>query len=733
MLREIFHSQHPDRFRSWLRPFLLCHEPAKREKHFMATKTTSQIVSSVTYDAVGRLSTSTDKRGDVGTYSYNLDNTLSGISYALGSGSTAVLPPTLSYGYDTYYPRLTSAGGVGLTYYGPGVLGAGKPHVVTNTLTGGSAAITYTYDEWGRKVGANIDSASPQSVVLDSLGRVTNALNLLAPTTPGFAYSYYDPTHPTNRVGGISYPNGQSTSFSYFGSYNSFTSTGDENLKEIKNLTPASAVLSQDDYTRDAMGKILTWQQQTDSNAPLKWTEGYNAADQLTNASLINTESPSVPAVRSDSYSYDAAGNATTFNVSSLSRSPSYNALNQLTGSTPIGNRAVGFTGLLNEAATVTVNGNAASVSSSNHYFFDMVLLTPASTNSIATVPVVATDSGGNVRTNHYQTVVPAEPTYSPTFDNDGNELTNGAGQSYTWDVKNELTQITQGSNTYQFGYDALGHRISETDNGTLTKQWVWDGSKMAEERNASNVVQKRFFAQGEQISGTSYYYTRDHLGSIREMTNSSGAIVARYDYDPYGRTTLVQGSNLSDFQYAGMYAHQPSGLNLTRAGDGISTGRPYDPNTARWLSRDPLGEGADATLYSYVWNDPSNLVDPLGLAGGAGIGGAYFYPNHQPPPTPQPDPSQLLVASPGFRAGVGAAQMGKGFLGMFEGAGLCSTGPGALAGVPLMGLGLWGIFDGANNIRMSAAPPVNGGGGLPVFQPPAPAPAPTQAPAPRH
>src|SRR5471032_1323744 len=34
---RLFHSQHPDRLRSWLRPFLLCRRSAKQEKHFMTT------------------------------------------------------------------------------------------------------------------------------------------------------------------------------------------------------------------------------------------------------------------------------------------------------------------------------------------------------------------------------------------------------------------------------------------------------------------------------------------------------------------------------------------------------------------------------------------------------------------------------------------------------------------------------------------------------------------------
>src|SRR5437588_5789772 len=39
------------------------------------------------------------------------------------------------------------------------------------------------------------------------------------------------------------------------------------------------------------------------------------------------------------------------------------------------------------------------------------------------------------------------------------------------------------------------------------------------------------------------YFYTRDHVGSIREMFTGGGTVVARYDYDPYGRSTTVLGT----------------------------------------------------------------------------------------------------------------------------------------------------------------------------------------------
>lgn len=117
----------------------------------------------------------------------------------------------------------------------------------------------------------------------------------------------------------------------------------------------------------------------------------------------------------------------------------------------------------------------------------------------------------------------------------------------------------------------------------------------------------ERFFSEGEQVSDTNYYFTRDHLGSVREVMNAAGVMQARYDYDPYGRMTVIAGSFTADFGYAGMYYHPASGLNLTLF-------RAYDSDLGRWLNRDPIGERGGLNLYAYVGNNPINRVDPLGL-----------------------------------------------------------------------------------------------------------------------
>ena len=106
------------------------------------------------------------------------------------------------------------------------------------------------------------------------------------------------------------------------------------------------------------------------------------------------------------------------------------------------------------------------------------------------------------------------------------------------------------------------------------------------------------------------YYYTRDHLRNVRELVNSSGSIVARYQYDPYGNTTLVSGTNLATFQYAGLYSHQLSGLQLADF-------RAYDSKTGRWLSRDPVGEAfGGLNVYEYCDDLPVDAIDVTGLRG---------------------------------------------------------------------------------------------------------------------
>jgi RHS repeat-associated protein len=188
-------------------------------------------------------------------------------------------------------------------------------------------------------------------------------------------------------------------------------------------------------------------------------------------------------------------------------------------------------------------------------------------------------------------------------------------------DAENRLVAVTiiATGHRSEFGYDGLGRRVeiiekdpdvTQTLQVTSDKKYLWDGVEIAEERDATGgIVQKRFYSQGfVDTDGTILFYTRDHLGSIRELTDSTQAVRARYDYDPYGRMTKVQGDKDSVFGYADYFWHAQSGLSL-------AVYRAYDQNTGRWISRDPLEEIGGVNLYRYANNSTINFLDSLGLS----------------------------------------------------------------------------------------------------------------------
>jgi RHS repeat-associated protein len=172
--------------------------------------------------------------------------------------------------------------------------------------------------------------------------------------------------------------------------------------------------------------------------------------------------------------------------------------------------------------------------------------------------------------------------------------------------------------------YDSFDRcvKIVETSAGsvTSTKQFVWYGNSRCEERDATGALTRQFFPRGEKVGATAYFLTKDHLGSVREMTDSSAVIQAQYAYSPWGEVTVLVNTAPADFGFARMYAHSRSGLNLTKY-------RAYNAGLGRWLSRDPLGETVSPNLFVYGGrrNNPASFVDPLGLDGGVIASGGPF------------------------------------------------------------------------------------------------------------
>jgi YD repeat-containing protein len=141
------------------------------------------------------------------------------------------------------------------------------------------------------------------------------------------------------------------------------------------------------------------------------------------------------------------------------------------------------------------------------------------------------------------------------TYDNNGNMITKtdaSGTTTYTYNSDNQLVRIDlSGGGFAEYVYDALGRRIEKNVNGTITR-YVYDGEDILFEYDGLNTIIARY-THGPGVDeplimergGASYYYHADGLGSITEVTDASGAVVASYTYLKK-RGTFVQ--KLLDF-----------------------------------------------------------------------------------------------------------------------------------------------------------------------------------------
>lgn len=159
---------------------------------------------------------------------------------------------------------------------------------------------------------------------------------------------------------------------------------------------------------------------------------------------------------------------------------------------------------------------------------------------------------------------------------------------------------------------------------------------------------------------GITYYLTYDQIGSLRSVTDVSGNVVKRIDYDSFGNITNDTNPGfVLPFGFVGGLYDRDTGL--------VKFGfRDYDPNVGRWTAKDPIGfRVRSVDLYGYCLNDPVNVIDPLGL----------FY-NQLPklPPFTNIFPNSMFVAptldiiSGGIEAGFAITGMTASVVGLLAG-----------------------------------------------------------------
>ena len=272
-----------------------------------------------------------------------------------------------------------------------------------------------------------------------------------------------------------------------------------------------------------------------------------------------------------------------------------------------------------------TVNELSVEVSGTNFWVSDVPL--GAGTQELV---AAISDEAGNVGRTTNTVVVKIATNGAYQFDSAGN-VTNiayaGLGTvGLAWDGWYMLKSVaTNGATAESYTYDAYGRRV-RIAKGTNTLCLVYDGPHCIAEVD-TNGVPVRSYTYGPGIDNVlamtvhqpdvrTYYYIKDHLGSVLALTDESGALVESYSYDAWGRVLgvydgggveIAESSVGNRILWQGREYSWSTGLYYFRA-------RWYDPITGRWLSNDPIGIAGGLNQYAFVGNNPVNAVDPLGL-----------------------------------------------------------------------------------------------------------------------
>lgn len=531
-----------------------------------------------TYDAVNQLLTERDVLNNLTTYTYDANGNLASVTDARGS--------VTSYQYDANDQMTTITFANGMTQQ---FVYDANGNTITYTDESGHQ-MSFVYDALGRLLQKTYPDNSTDNYTYDAVGNMLTANNadaeivftydelgkMLSETLNGLTTSYaYD---IRNRKITKTYPSGRTITEEYDLRQRMI------GIRENANYVVTFAYNDNNYLTQRAYGNGTTTNFAYDVlNRLVQLTDSPNIANvQMTYDVVGNMLSKKdlLHPTKSEAYTYDAIDRLATFKLGEMTTGVEIpNPLKQVQYNLDaLGNRT-----------TMTVNGVTTNYTVNNMNAYTAI-------------------TGGTNMT--------------PQYDNNGNMTSDGT-HTYQYNYNNRLVSMDNGA-TATYKYDALNRRIQKVvvEPVETTTNYYYCGNQVIEERDSSNVVQATYLfgisvddvLQMQRGSNT-YYYHKNHLGSVVALTNANGNLVERYEYDPYGQPTVFDATD--------------NVLNQSAIGNAILfTSRDYDyetglyyyrfrtmhPGLGRFMQQDPMMFVNGLNMYNYVWNNPLYFIDPWGL-----------------------------------------------------------------------------------------------------------------------
>ena len=247
---------------------------------------------------------------------------------------------------------------------------------------------------------------------------------------------------------------------------------------------------------------------------------------------------------------------------------------------------------------------------------------------------LAANDSQYSYSLNHNGLLdsITTQQTNTSTFTHDANgHRTQKTGTQqgadnwvYDYNAQERLSEVKRNNITQAtYKYNAQGQRIQKTTN-TGTTFYLYNSLGLAAEYDQTGTLQKEYgYLPGQPYmtnpvflrTSTGFaYYQNDHLGTPQRLVDKQGITVWQASYDAFGKATTSINTVENNLRFAGQYFDAESNLHQNWFRD-------YDPETGRYLERDPIGLNGGVNTYGYANANPVLFTDTtgeIGIYGGA-------------------------------------------------------------------------------------------------------------------
>ncbi len=193
-----------------------------------------------------------------------------------------------------------------------------------------------------------------------------------------------------------------------------------------------------------------------------------------------------------------------------------------------------------------------------------------------------------------------------------------------TFDAENRLTQTSQGAS---YMYDGNGRRFRTYDGTVVYYVYSYTGQLLTEDRITESATNNYIYFNGQNVAihqqdDNFRLLFKDHLGSTRKVVNvplpnpnwpyyTAWSSTESYDYQPFGGSYSSSGPTRQRF-----HGKERNG-DLDYYGARYYDSRTMQDSSMRWISADSvttrLYDPLSLNKYTYVRNDPVNLIDPDG------------------------------------------------------------------------------------------------------------------------